>query len=36
MKRRYFEKIPGKKVWKRIEKQEVVIVEEIPELEELF
>ena len=28
MKKRYFEKIPGKKTWKRIEKEEFVVVEE--------
>ena len=36
MRQRYFEKIPGKKPWKRIEREPTAVVEDSLEIEELF
>lgn len=36
MRQRYFEKIPGKKPWKRVEKEEPALIEDLAEIDELF
>lgn len=36
MRRRYFEKIPGKKPWKRVEKEGPALVEDFTEIDEPF
>lgn len=36
MKQRYFEKIPGKKPWKRVEKEGLVTIEDLGEIDEPF
>jgi len=36
VRRRYFEKIPGKKTWKRIERDPSVAAEELGDMEDLL